>query len=108
MLKPKKAINENKPTKLKAKLNSPIAEAPIFRATNNNAIQPIIALTFSAAKSRAILREVAIDTALWMGFKAGPLEGIVSSKLIVAGVLALDDLKTPVRSEKGIVGGAGV
>lgn len=43
-----------------------------------------------------------------MGFKARPLEGIVSSKLIVAGVLALDDLKTPVRSEKGIVGGAGV
>ena len=30
------------------------------------------------------------------------------SKLIVAGVLALDDLKTPKRSEKGIVGGAGV
>ena len=43
-----------------------------------------------------------------MGFKARPLEGVVSSKLIVAGVLALDDLKTPVRSEKGIVGGAGV
>ena len=61
--KPKKAINVNEPTKLKAKLNSPIAEAPIFRATNNNAIQPIIALTFSAAKSKAILREVAIDTA---------------------------------------------
>ena len=32
----------------------------------------------------------------------------MSSKLIVAGVLALDDLKTPNRSEKGIVGGAGV
>ena len=32
----------------------------------------------------------------------------MSSKLIVAGVLALDDLKTPKRSEKGIVGGAGV
>ncbi len=32
----------------------------------------------------------------------------MSSKLIVAGVLALDDLKTPVRSEKRIVGGAGV
>ena len=30
------------------------------------------------------------------------------SKLLVAGVLALDDLKTPKRSEKGIVGGAGV
>ena len=43
-----------------------------------------------------------------MGFKARPLEGIVSPKLIVAGVLALDDLKTPARSEKGIVGGAGV
>ena len=43
-----------------------------------------------------------------MGFKARPLEGIVSSKLIVAGVLALDDLKTPRRSEKAIVGGAGV
>tara|TARA_X000001036_G_scaffold335787_1_gene314707 strand:+ start:715 stop:1653 length:939 start_codon:yes stop_codon:yes gene_type:complete len=43
-----------------------------------------------------------------MGFKARPLEGIVSSKLIVAGVLALDDLKTPKRSEKAIVGGAGV
>ncbi len=43
-----------------------------------------------------------------MGFKASPLQVIVSSKLIVAGVLALDDLKTPKRSEKGIVGGAGV
>tara|TARA_B100000902_G_scaffold22065_1_gene26551 strand:+ start:2470 stop:3408 length:939 start_codon:yes stop_codon:yes gene_type:complete len=43
-----------------------------------------------------------------MGFKARPLEGTVSSKLIVAGVLALDDLKTPKRSEKSIVGGAGV
>ena len=43
-----------------------------------------------------------------MGFKARPLKGIVSSKLIVAGVLALDDLKTPKRSEKAIVGGAGV
>ena len=43
-----------------------------------------------------------------MGFKARPLEGNVSSKLIVAGVLALDDLKTPKRSEKSIVGGAGV
>ena len=43
-----------------------------------------------------------------MGFKARPLGGIVSSKLIVAGVLALDDLKTPKRSEKKIVGGAGV
>ena len=32
----------------------------------------------------------------------------MESKLIVAGVLALDDLKTPKRSEKGIVGGAGV
>ena len=32
----------------------------------------------------------------------------MSSKLIVAGVMALDDLKTPNRSEKGIVGGAGV
>ncbi len=32
----------------------------------------------------------------------------MNSKLIVAGVLALDDLKTPKRSEKGIVGGAGV
>ena len=32
----------------------------------------------------------------------------MSSKLIVAGVLALDDLKTPKRSEKKIVGGAGV
>ena len=43
-----------------------------------------------------------------MGFKARPLEGTVSSKLIIAGVLALDDLKTPKRSEKSIVGGAGV
>ena len=43
-----------------------------------------------------------------MGFKARPLQVIVGSKLIVAGVLALDDLKTPKRSEKGIVGGAGV
>ena len=43
-----------------------------------------------------------------MGFKARPLREIVDSKLIVAGVLALDDLKTPKRSEKGIVGGAGV
>ena len=43
-----------------------------------------------------------------MGFKARPLKGTVSSKLIVAGVLALDDLKTPKRSEKAIVGGAGV
>ena len=43
-----------------------------------------------------------------MGFKARPLQVIVDSKLIVAGVLALDDLKTPKRSEKGIVGGAGV
>ncbi len=43
-----------------------------------------------------------------MGFKARPLRVIVGSKLIVAGVLALDDLKTPKRSEKGIVGGAGV
>lgn len=51
------------PTMLKAKLNSPIAEAPIFLATNSNAIQPIIAFTFSAAKSKAILREVAIGTA---------------------------------------------
>ena len=32
----------------------------------------------------------------------------MSSKLIVAGVLALDDLKTPERCEKKIVGGAGV
>ena len=32
----------------------------------------------------------------------------MESKLIVAGVLALDDLKTPKRNEKGIVGGAGV
>ena len=29
-------------------------------------------------------------------------------EILVAGVLALDDLKTPKRSEKGIVGGAGV
>ena len=43
-----------------------------------------------------------------MGFNARPLQVIMSSKLIVAGVLALDDLKTPKRSEKGIVGGAGV
>ena len=43
-----------------------------------------------------------------MGFKARPLEGDVSSKLLVAGVMALDDLKTPKRSENGIVGGAGV
>ena len=43
-----------------------------------------------------------------MGFKARPLQVFVDSKLIVAGVLALDDLKTPKRSEKGIVGGAGV
>ena len=43
-----------------------------------------------------------------MGFKASPLQEIVDSKLIVAGVLALDDLKTPKRSEKRIVGGAGV
>ena len=43
-----------------------------------------------------------------MGFKARPLQEIVDSKLIVAGVLALDDLKTPKRSEKRIVGGAGV
>ena len=98
----------NEPTKLSAKLNSPIAEAPIFLATNRSAIQPIIALIFSAAKRRAILREVAITTAGYMGFKARPLEGIVSSKLIVAGLLALDDLKTPKRSEKAIVGGAGV
>ena len=32
----------------------------------------------------------------------------MESKLIVAGVLALDDLKTPKRFEEGIVGGAGV
>ena len=32
----------------------------------------------------------------------------MSSKLLVAGVLALDDLKTPKRCEKKIVGGAGV
>ena len=43
-----------------------------------------------------------------MGFKARPLQEIVDLKLIVAGVLALDDLKTPKRSEKRIVGGAGV
>ena len=52
----------NEPTKLKAKLNSPMAEAPIFLATNRSATQPIIALIFSAAKRRAILREVAIST----------------------------------------------
>ena len=32
----------------------------------------------------------------------------MTSKLLVAGVLALDDLKTPHKSEKGIVGGAGI
>tara|TARA_B100001079_G_scaffold126428_1_gene108364 strand:- start:196 stop:930 length:735 start_codon:yes stop_codon:yes gene_type:complete len=32
----------------------------------------------------------------------------VASKLIVAGVLALDDLKTPHESGKGVVGGAGI
>ena len=32
----------------------------------------------------------------------------VASKLIVAGVLALDDLKTPHGSGKGVVGGAGI
>ena len=32
----------------------------------------------------------------------------MTSKLLVAGVLALDDLKTPYKSEKGIVGGAGI
>ena len=63
ILKPKKAIKVNDPTRLSAKLNSPIAEAPIFLATNRRATQPIIALIFSAAKRRAILREVAISTA---------------------------------------------
>ena len=63
ILNPKNAMKVKEPTMLKAKLNSPIAEAPIFLATNSNAIQPIIAFTFSAAKSKAILREVAIDTA---------------------------------------------
>ena len=32
----------------------------------------------------------------------------MASKLIVAGVLALDDLKTPHGSGKGVVGGAGI
>ena len=32
----------------------------------------------------------------------------MSAKLLVAGVLALDDLKTPHKSGKGIVGGAGI
>ena len=32
----------------------------------------------------------------------------MTSQLLVAGVLALDNLKTPKRSEKGIVGGAGI
>ena len=32
----------------------------------------------------------------------------VATKLLVAGVLALDDLKTPKKSQKGIVGGAGI
>ena len=32
----------------------------------------------------------------------------MASKLLVAGVLALDNLKTPKRSEKRIVGGAGI
>ena len=32
----------------------------------------------------------------------------MTSKLLVAGVLALDDLKTPYKSEKSIVGGAGI
>ena len=32
----------------------------------------------------------------------------MASKLIVAGVLALDDLKTPHESAKGVVGGAGI
>ena len=32
----------------------------------------------------------------------------MDSKLVVAGVLALDDLKTPKRYERKIVGGAGV
>ena len=54
----------NEPTRLSAKLNSPRTEAPIFLATNKSATQPIMAFTFSAAKRRAILREVAIDTAL--------------------------------------------
>ena len=62
-MNPKNAMKVKEPTMLKAKLNSPMAEAPIFLATNSNAIQPIIAFTFSAAKSKAILREVAIDTA---------------------------------------------
>ena len=43
-----------------------------------------------------------------MGFKAGPLRHIMDSKLVVAGVLALDNLKTPKRYERKIVGGAGV
>ena len=43
-----------------------------------------------------------------MGFKAGPLGCIMDSKLVVAGVLALDNLKTPKRYERKIVGGAGV
>ncbi len=62
ILNPKKAMKVKEPTRLRAKLNSPMAEAPIFLATNNNATQPIIAFTFSAAKSNAILRDVAIDT----------------------------------------------
>ena len=32
----------------------------------------------------------------------------VTTKLLVAGVLALDDLKTPNKSQKGIIGGAGI
>ena len=32
----------------------------------------------------------------------------VTIKLLVAGVLALDDLKTPNKSQKGIIGGAGI
>ena len=32
----------------------------------------------------------------------------MTTKLLVAGVLALDDLKTPNKSQKGIIGGAGI
>tara|TARA_B100001123_G_C15125411_1_gene953137 strand:+ start:173 stop:1111 length:939 start_codon:yes stop_codon:yes gene_type:complete len=43
-----------------------------------------------------------------LGFKARPLDQNMPPKLVVAGVLALDDLKTPHHEEKKIVGGAGI
>ena len=43
------------------------------------------------------------------GFKSKPYSIFVSEeRVVIAGVLALDDLKTPEREGKNLVGGAGV